>query len=193
MAIYLGPNSGTNISTSTVGWVKILQVTGGSTISSIAQDDLPSSTYRAINIIGAWLPVDDGVHLNFYFRDGGSDLVANKYSTGQRIAYPDDNIYAECHQNQGRMEIAQNCGNQSGEGHRFNITYFPYVSGEAGNTDMFNWAFWDAISIDQNGNFRSIGGTGWYDVGDQDCTGFKMQTTSGQIADYTYSIYGLLK
>ena len=193
MAIYLGPNSGTNVSTSTVGWVKIFQVTGGSTINNITHDDLPSSTYRAINIIGGVMPGDDGVHLNFYFRHNGSDLVENKYSTGQRIAYPDDNIYAESHQNQGRMEIAQNAGNVSGEGHRFNITYFPYVSNEAGNTDMFNWAFWDAIRIDQNGNFRSIGGTGWYDVGDQDCSGFRMQTTSGQINDYTYSIYGLLK
>ena len=40
MAIYLGPNSGTNISTSTAAWVKILKVTGGSTISNITYDDL---------------------------------------------------------------------------------------------------------------------------------------------------------
>ena len=193
MAIYLGPNSGTNISTSTVGWVKITQVTGGSTISSITLDDLPSSTYRAINIIGGVMPGDDSVHLNFYFRYNGSDLVANKYSYGQSVNYPDDNIYAESHQDQGRMAITQNGGNQSGEGQRFNITYFPYVSGEAGNTDMFNWAFWSAIRIDGNRNFRSIAGTGWYDVSSQECNGFRMQPTSGQFNDYTYSVYGLLK
>ena len=80
MAIYLGPNSGTNISTSTVGWVKILQVTGGSTISSIAHDDLPSSTYRAINIIGGWMPGDDGVHLNFYFNSLSVFLISSSIS-----------------------------------------------------------------------------------------------------------------
>ena len=193
MAIYLGPNSGTNISTSTVGWVKILQVTGGSTISNITHDDLPSSTYRAINIIGAVNPSSDQTHLNFYFRNNGSDLVQNKYAYAQSVSYPNDSIYGESHQNEGRMSITQNGGNQSGEGQRFNLTYFPYVSGEAGNVQLFNWAFWHAIRIDGNRNFRGMSGTGWYDVNSQEVTGFRMQPTSGQFNDYTYSIYGLVK
>ena len=50
MALFIGPNSGTNISTSTAAWVKILKVTGGSTISNITYDDLPTDTYRCLRL-----------------------------------------------------------------------------------------------------------------------------------------------
>ena len=59
--------------------------------------------------------------------------------------------------------------------------------------NIFNICFWDAIRIDQSGNFRAIGGCGWYDVGSSDTNGFRMQPTSGDFASYSYSVYGLLK
>ena len=170
-------------------YVKLQTVGSGSTIANITVDNLDTSTYRAFQLIGGILPVDDQVHLNFYWRVSGSDQVADKYDYGQIYSYPSDATYSNSANDQGRMEIMENAGNQIREGHRFNIWMFPYRNGDA--NQLGNFCTWDGMRVDGGTNFRRVSGAGLYDVNNIYPDGFKLQTTSGQISDYNYSLYGI--
>ena len=170
-------------------YVKLQTVGSGSTISNITVDSLDTSVYRAFQLIGGIVPGDDNVALNFYWRVDGSDCVADKYDYGQLYSYPDDNTYTNSHNDQGRMEIMENGGNSTREGHRFNIWMFPYRSGDA--AQIGNFCTWDGMRVDASTNFRRVGGAGLYDVDNIYPNGFKLQTASGQMNDYNYSLYGI--
>ena len=189
MGIFLGPNSGTPESSHQVAWVRIATVTGGSTINNITYDGLDTSVYRAWMLIGATLNGNDAAYLNFYWRTNGSDEVNDYYSYGINVTHPNDNQYASTRQNEGRMQISQNAGNSTREGHRFHIMMFPYVSGHAAS--IGNFCTWNAIRMDQSDNFRGMTGSGYYDRGATP-DGFRLQPGSGQFNDYNYSLYGLL-
>ncbi len=192
MSLFLGPNSGTNISTHTAAWVKIAKNTGGSTISNIVFDDLPTNTYRCLRFIGGLVPSVDSAHLHFYFRTDGSDEVDNKYSYGARVNYESANSYTFAEQDEGRMKIAENGGNQLGEGHRFDILIQMANSADtAASANLGNICMWAAQRIDQSRNWRGMHGTGWYDKS-ANPNGFKMQASSGQFTDYNFALYGLL-
>jgi len=192
MAIYLGPNSGTNISTSTAAWVKILKVTGGSTINDIAIDDLPTNTYRCLRFIGGLIPTTDNAHCNFYFRHNGGDEVSNTYSYGLRMNYESNNSYTNAEQNEGRMKLIENAGREQGEGHRLDLLIqMSNGSDTAQAADLGNFCMWHCQRIDAGGNWRGGTGTGWYDSGAHP-NGFKIAMSSGQISDYNYAVYGLL-
>ena len=172
-----------------LGYVKLQTVASGSTINNITVDSLDTSVYRAFQIIGGVIPGDDNVDLNFYWRVDGSDCVADKYDYGQIYSYPDDSTYTNSHNDQGRMEIMENGGNSTREGHRFNIWMFPYRSGDA--AQIGNFCTWDGMRIDASTNFRRVGGAGLYDVDNIYPNGFKLQMGSGQMNDYNYSVYGV--
>jgi len=192
MGVFIGPNSGTPESTHESAWVRITTVTSGSTINDITIEGLDTSVYRAWMLIGGVMPGTDNAYINFYWRVGGSDMVANKYAYSNNVTYPTDTAYQVSAQDQGRMQIAQNGGNDSSnrEGHRFQIFMFPYVSGHA--VQLGNFCYWNSIRIDDDGDFRGIVGQGLYDVDNIYPDGFKLMPSSGQFNDYNYSLYGLL-
>ena len=192
MGVYIGPNSGTPESTHESAWVRISTVPSGSTVNNITFDGLDTTVYRAWMIIGSLLGGTDNAYLNFYWRRSNSDEVANKYAYSNNIVYPTNSNYQSSSQNQGRMQIAENAGNDHSnrEGHRFQITMFPYRSGDS--VAQGNFCYWSAIRIDDDGDFRGYTGQGSYDVGGIHPDGFKLQMSSGQINDYNYSVYGLL-
>ncbi len=170
-------------------YVKIQTVSSASTVNNITVDNLDTSVYRAFQIIGGIIPGGDNVNLNFYWRVGGSDCVANKYDYGQIYSYPTDNTYSNSHNDEGRMEIMENGGNSTREGHRFNIWMFPYRSGDP--AQLGNFCTWDGMRIDNSTNFRRVSGAGLYDVDNIYPDGFKLQMSSGQINDLNYSLYGV--
>tara|TARA_R100000234_G_C4968467_1_gene165038 strand:+ start:177 stop:758 length:582 start_codon:yes stop_codon:yes gene_type:complete len=192
MGVFIGPNSGTPESTHESAWVRITTVTSGSTINDITIEGLDTSVYRAWMLIGGVMPGTDNAYINFYWRVGGSDMVANKYAYSNNVTYPTDTAYQVSAQDQGRMQIAQNGGNDSSnrEGHRFQIFMFPYVSGHA--VQLGNFCYWNSIRIDDDGDFRGIVGQGLYDVDNIYPDGFKLMPSTGQFNDYNYSLYGLL-
>ncbi len=190
--LYIGPSSGTYLNTATAGWVKILKVTGGSSVSDITYDGLLTANYRCLNLVGATIPSNDNAHLNFYFRRNGGDEVANNYSYGMRMWYESNNGYQTAEQNEGRLKIAENAGNANGEGHRFNILIQMNNSADTdAGYDLGNFIFSHITRIDASGNWRGGVGTGWYDHGIYP-DGFKLQMSSGSIDHYNYALYGLL-
>ena len=170
-------------------YVKLQTVAGGSTINNLTVDNLDTSVYRAFQLIGGVMPGDDAVNLNFYWRVSGSDCVANKYDYGQTYTYPDNNSYVISKNDQGRMEIMESGGNGSREGFRFNIFMFPYRNGDA--NQIGNFCTWQGIRIQDGPTPRFLSGQGLYDVDNIYPDGFKLQTTSGQMNDYNYSLYGI--
>lgn len=192
MGVFIGPNSGTPESTHESAWVRISTVTGGSTINNLTFDGLDTTVYRAWMLIGGFFPGVDDAYLNFYWRRTNSDMVDNKYAYSNNVVYPTNSNYQSSAQNQGRMQILENAGNDTSnrEGHRFQITMFPYRTTHAVN--LGNFCYWSGIRIDNDGDFRGYTGQGSYDVGGISSDGFKLQMSSGQINDYNYSLYGLL-
>lgn len=192
MSVFIGPNSGTPESTHHSAWVKISTTTGSSAISTLTFDGLDTSVYRAWMLIGGFFPAVDDAYLNFYWRRSGSDEVDNKYAYANNITYPTNQNYQSSAQNQGRMQILENAGNDTSnrEGHRFQITMFPYRTGDAVN--LGNFCYWSAIRIDNDGDFRGYTGQGSYDKGGVSSDGFRLQMSSGNISHYNYSLYGLL-
>ena len=170
-------------------YVKIQTVSSASTVDNITVDNLDTSVYRAFQIIGGIIPGGDNVNLNFYWRVSGSDCVADKYDYGQIYSYPTDSTYSNSHNDEGRMEIMENGGNSTREGHRFNIWMFPYRSGDP--AQLGNFCTWDGMRIDNSTNFRRVSGAGTYDVDNIYPDGFKLQMSSGQINDSNYSLYGV--
>ena len=170
-------------------YVKLQTVTGGSTINDITVDSLNTTTYRAFQLIGGIIPGVDGAHLKFYWRVDGTDQTASSYDFGLMYSFPTDDHYSFSENGQSNLTILENAGNAAREGHRFNILMFPYVSGHASQTG--NFLTWQGMRVDQNHNFRSVAGTGLYDEDNIYPNGFKLVTSSGQMNDYNYSLYGI--
>ena len=103
----------------------IHNTSSNSTVSNITHDSLDTDKYKGFHVMGHFIPITDNVALNFYFRDGGSDCVADEYSIGQLWTYADDDHLSNAHNDQGRMQIAGDAGNQAREGWRINLFIFP--------------------------------------------------------------------
>ena len=171
--------------------VKIATVRDGGTASAITYD-IDTSVYRAYNFIGAMRPATDDAYLNFYWRTGDpkADITATNYHYGSMYSYPDDNHYADSHHSQNAMELIQNAGNSTREGHRINLWMFPDKSGDAG-TDISNFCTWSGFRQDNSANFRHLVGSGTYDAASMYPNGFTIKPNTGDFAAFTYSLYGL--
>ena len=171
--------------------VKIATVRDGGTAAAITYD-IDTSVYRAYNFIGAMRPATDDAYLNFYWRTGDpkADITATNYHYGSMYSYPDDNHYADSHHSQNAMELIQNAGNSTREGHRINLWMFPDKSGDAG-TDISNFCTWTGFRQDNSANFRHLVGSGTYDAASVYPNGFTIKPNTGDFAAYTFSLYGL--
>lgn len=169
--------------------VKIATVRDGGTASAITYD-IDTSVYRAYNFIGAMRPATDDAYLNFYWRTSSADITATNYHYGSMYSYPDDNHYADSHHSQNAMELIQNAGNSTREGHRINLWMFPDKSGDAG-TDISNFCTWSGFRQDNSANFRHLVGSGTYDAASMYPDGFTIKPNTGDFAAFTYSLYGL--
>ena len=168
----------------------IHNASSNSTVSNITHDSLDTDKYKAWHVIGHFLPITDNVALNFYFRNGGSDCVADEYSIGQMWSYPNDDHLSNAANLQGRMQLCGEGGNATREGWRINLFIFPDRNGDA--TNQMNCCFWQATWRNQDHSYRAAAAAGDYDT-DVYPDGFKLQAHSGQIGEYSYALYGLLR
>jgi len=170
---------------------QLANVTSASTVSNITHDSLDTSIYRGFHLIGSFMPVTDDIALNFYWRSGGSDCVADKYGLGQFLVYPTDNEATNAAQNQGRLQLLGNAGNATREGWRISLFIFPHRSGDP--IDGTSFCSWQGCYRSSGHDIRSVYGNGDYDVANIYPDGFKLQAHSGSLADQNYVLYGLLR
>ena len=178
----------TGISTSaTSDFVKLQAATSTSAVSDITFDSLDLTTYRTFKMVFSGYPVSDGAELHFRFRASGADKTATAYNWGNLGVTGAGAVFDNAgEQNKGL--IGYNAGNNNYEGWRLELTVVPHVSGDPDYQN--NIAMSSIIRYTSSNSFR--GENFWIKYHQSDTVdGFKIYPSSGNIAAYSYSLYGL--
>ena len=170
-------------------WIKLSQVTIGTTVNDITFDSLDTTTYRAFKFIGGMQPETDNVELRIRFRVGGSDLTGTNYNWGFMVAYPDDSHLAKAETAKNSIRLFDNGGNQAREGWGFEMLLFPHVDGHS--SQIGNYITWSGYRIDGSTDFRTSTGSANYELDDQYVNGFKLYPSSGRFDYHNYTLYGI--
>ena len=128
-------NSGT--ATGFSGFVRVGGATVSSSVSSIAVDNVFSTTYDVYRIVGQLSPDTAGADSHIRFRNGGSDDSSNAYQTVGNM------------NNQGNGTNTQTPPSTGGWG----LTYIPFMNGAiTSNTTIpnFDFLFFNPMSTDTN-------------------------------------------
>jgi len=170
-------------------WVKLSQVTNGTTVDDITFDSLDTTTYRAFKFIGGMQPETDNVELRFRMRVGGSDLSNTAYNWGFMVAYPDNDHLAKSEEGLNAIRLFDNGGNQAREGWGLELLFFPHLDGHA--SQIGNFITWSGYRLDGSKDFRTSTGSAHYDVDDQYVNGIKFFPSSGRFDYHNYTLYGI--
>ena len=174
------------------GWQKIAQSYSNSTVSNIAIDNLHTAgqtvNYRGFKLIGSFVPVTDNAYLYAYWRYNGSTYSTDDYYWGKQGSYPTDNEYLQSAAGSSHMRIINNGGNQTHEGHRVNLEFYPLNS--LNSNYLGNFMTWTTIRLDASTSFRTETGAGYYNNNTQ-MNGILLQMNTGQISIHNYTLYGL--
>ena len=178
----------TGISTSaTSDYVKLQAATGTSAVSDLTFDTLDVTTYRTFKFVFSGYPVTDGAELFFRFRASGADKSVSAYNWGNLGVSGAGSMYDNASEETKAM-ICYNAGNNNYEGWRFEATIIPHVSGDP--TYQNNFGFSSCARYTSSNSFR--GEDFWFKYHQSDTTdGFKIYPSSGNIAAYSYTLYGL--
>jgi len=178
----------TGISTSaTSDFVKLQAATGTSAVANLTFDTLDVTTYRTFKFVFSGYPVTDGAELFFRFRASSADKTANAYNWGNLGVTGAGNVYDNATE-ETKANICYNAGNNNYEGWRFEATIIPHVSGDPDYQN--NFAMSSCARYTSSNSFR--GEDFWIKYHQSDTTdGFKIYPSSGNIAAYSYTLYGL--
>ena len=169
-------------------FVKLQAATGTSAVADLTFQNLDVTTYRTFKMIFSGYPVTDNQALRFRFFDGSTEKTdANTYNwaqggvTGGGATFDDadDDSYAQ---------IGGLAGNNNYEGWRLELTFVPHVSGDPTYQNNFGYSINNRF--DNSNSHR--GEDHWFKFHQADVTnGFKIFPGSGNIAAYSYTLYGL--
>ena len=190
-------NSGGNgleFGTISSDFVKLQGGGSNSAVSSVVFDNLDVSTYASFKLIWNSVPSGDNEHLRMTIRTGGSSgatHTTSHYHSAQIMVTGSSGSIATAHESgTAYWEIGGNAGNQTTEGHDFEIFLYPRKSThESGHGNFFTAS---GSRIDSSGNYRYIGSSGTLRTSSQPTTtGYSIFYTGGNIAQYDYELYGI--
>ena len=168
-------------------FVKLQAATGTSAVADLTFDTLDVTTYRTFKFVFSGYPVTDGAELYFRFRASSADKTANAYNWGNLGVTGAGNVYDNATE-ETKANICYNAGNNNYEGWRFEATIIPHVSGDPDYQN--NFALSSCARYTSSNSFR--GENFWIKYHQSDTTdGFKIYPSSGNIAAYSYTLYGL--
>ena len=171
----------------TSDFVKLQAATGTSAVANLTFDTLDVTTYRTFKFVFSGYPVTDGAELYFRFRASSADKTANAYNWGNLGVTGAGNVYDNASE-ETKANICYNAGNNNYEGWRFEATIVPHVSGDPDYQN--NFAFSSCARYTSSNSFR--GEDFWIKFHQSDTTdGFKIYPSSGNIAAYSYTLYGI--
>ena len=174
--------------TDTNDFVKLQAATGTSGVAALLFQNLDVTTYRTFKIVLSGYPVDDGANLYLRVLDGStyktSDGTYNwtqngTNASGAAINSAGANSYAT---------IAGGAGNNNYEGWRTEITYVPHVSGDPAYQNNFGFAFSNRYTT-SNSHRGEVYHFKFHQSDNTD--GIEIYASSGNIAAYSYTLYGL--
>ena len=174
--------------TDTNDFVKLQAASSSTTISDLTFASLDVTTYRTFKIILYVLPATDNEVLALRFRNGSTDSTGNIYNYAN-IGVNGAGSYFDNGGQDTYAPIAFNAGNQNTEGFQVELTVVPRISSDPTGYSG-NFGFSSVTRYSTSSSFR--GENFWFHHGSTtNHDGFKIYGRSGDIAAYTYTLYGL--
>ena len=176
-------------------YVKLQQNTGSSAVSELNFDDLDVTTYKHFDFIGSICPVNDAVSLRFRFRTGGSsgsNYTSAVYGNGFDVQYPDNNEQNTSGDGATKVIMTTGIGNNTGEGIHVNARISFAESGDGTHTRyLMNTILYSAMYVNNQNAHRFVFGGGNIKTGTTYPTGFGFHFENGDVASYSYVLYGV--
>ena len=174
--------------TDTNDFVKLQAAASSSGVSALVFQNLDVTTYRTFKIVFSGYPVNDDAALYLRVLDGSTYKTgANTYNWTQTGTNAQGNA-ANSASSDSYAKVADSAGNNNYEGWRTEITYVPQVSGDPTYQNNFGFAFTNRY----NSTNSHRGETFHFKFHQSDVTdGIEIYASSGNIAAYSYTLYGL--
>ena len=169
-------------------YVKLQASTGTSAVADLTFDSLDVTTYRTFKFVFSGYPVTDGAELFFRFRNGGSDKSNSSTYNWGNLGVTGAGSYYDNAGSDSKAMICYNAGNNNYEGWRFELTFVPTTASEP--TYQGNFGHTTCNRFTESNSHR--GENFWFKFHQQDTVdGFRIFPSSGNIAAYSYTLYGL--
>ena len=169
-------------------YVKLQAATGTSAVSDLTFNSLDVTTYRTFKMVFSGYPSTDGAEFYFRFRDGSSDKSnASTYNWVNYGVNGAGSIYDNAGSDSKAL-ICYNAGNNNYEGWRFELTFVPHVSGDPDYQNNFGHTVCNRFT-ESNSHRGEMFHFKFHQSDTVD--GFRLFPSSGNIAAYSYTLYGL--
>ena len=168
-------------------FVKLQAATSTSAVADLTFQSLDVTTYRTFKMIFSGYPETDSAELHFRFRDGSTEKTVAAYNWGNLGVSGAGSVFDNAGE-QDKALIGYNAGNNNYEGWRLELTVVPHVSGDPSYQNNFGMS--SIIRYTSSNSFR--GENFWFKYHQSDTVdGFRIYPSSGNIAAYSYTLYGL--
>jgi hypothetical protein len=158
-------------------------------------DNLDVSTYKFFDVIAFLQPALDAQQLRFYYREGGasgSNITGNSYAYGFNEKKESNTSNCTAGSPDTYMRITGSIGNHASEGVGVNMRISVAQSGDIANTKwLANLVSWNAVYREQGNAARMTNGQGHLYDDTKYPTGFSLYFQSGNINNYSYTLYGM--
>ena len=179
--------SGTGISAAS-DFVKIATATWTSAVASVDIDSLDTTTYKYFVMLWNSVPATDNTELTFRWRLGGSDQTGSSYDWALGTNYGHSTTGLAANDDKGKLVYSM--GNNAWEGCQLELVIYPKSSAEAGYQG--NSVIWNGFYETTATSPRSLQGALFYDGGTTYYpNGFKIYSSSGDLATGDYALYGV--
>jgi len=176
-------------------YVKLQQAAGTSGASEINFDNLDVATYKFFDLMAFFQPSNDAVNLRLYFRTGGasgSNLTSNAYAYGFNEKKESNTSNATAGSPDTKMRLTNSIGNHASEGVFITMRISVSESGDNASAKyLLNSASWNANLREHGNAARMINGQGHFYDNSSYPTGFGFHFASGNINNYSYTLYGI--
>ncbi len=180
--------SGASLTGITADYVKLQASTGTSAVADLTFDSLDVTTYRTFKFVFSGYPVTDAAELFFRFRNGGSDKSNASTYNWLNLGVTGAGNYYDNAGSDSKAMICYNAGNNNYEGWRFELTFVPTTAAEPSYQGNFGHSICNRFT--ENNSHR--GENFWFKFHQVDTVdGFRIFPSSGNIAAYSYTLYGL--
>jgi len=185
---YMKTDGSGNLAFAAADFVKLQAASSSSSISDLTFASLDVTTYRTFKIILYVLPATDNEVLALRFRNGSTDSTGSDYNYAN-LGVNNTGSYFDNAGTDTYAPIAFNAGNQNTEGFQVELTVVPRISsdptGQSGNFGFSSVTRYSTSTAFRGENF-------WFHHNSTtNHDGFKIYGRSGDIAAYTYTLYGL--
>jgi len=180
---------GTIARTSDINFVKLQALQSSSAVSDLTFENLDVTTYRTFKFVFSGTPSTDGSTLYFRFSVDSTRQTQDSYTWGT-IGVTDAGAVVDNADEQTFAKIAATSGSQNKEGWTLELTIVPHVSGDPAFRNNFGYS--QVVRYNNSNLYR--GETFWFRYQEDVATnGFKVYADSGNITNYSYTLYGLTR